>query len=59
MVATAVLLVVRLLVAAEAPSILQTVRGHEGAAAVVYFNSDEAAFVTGQTLSVSGGLTMS
>ena len=31
----------------------------EVAAAVVYFGSDEAAFVTGQTLSVSGGLTMS
>ena len=31
----------------------------EVASAVVYFNSDEAAFVTGQTLSVSGGLTMS
>jgi 2-hydroxycyclohexanecarboxyl-CoA dehydrogenase len=28
------------------------------AAAVAYFVSDEAAFVTGQTLSVSGGLTM-
>lgn len=31
----------------------------EVASAVLYFNSDEAAFVTGQTLSVSGGLTMS
>jgi NAD(P)-dependent dehydrogenase (short-subunit alcohol dehydrogenase family) len=28
------------------------------AAAVAYFASDEAAYVTGQTLSVSGGLTM-
>ena len=28
------------------------------AAAVAYFVSDEAAYVTGQTLSVSGGLTM-
>jgi 2-hydroxycyclohexanecarboxyl-CoA dehydrogenase len=27
--------------------------------AVVYFLSDDAAYVTGQTLSVSGGLTMS
>jgi 2-hydroxycyclohexanecarboxyl-CoA dehydrogenase len=27
--------------------------------AVVFFASDEAAFITGQTLSVSGGLTMS
>jgi 2-hydroxycyclohexanecarboxyl-CoA dehydrogenase len=30
----------------------------EIASAVVYFASEEAAFVTGQTLSVSGGLTM-
>jgi 2-hydroxycyclohexanecarboxyl-CoA dehydrogenase len=28
------------------------------AAAVAYFVSDDAAYVTGQTLSVSGGLTM-
>ena len=28
------------------------------APAVVFFASDESAFVTGQTLSVSGGLTM-
>lgn len=31
----------------------------EVASAVLYFCSEEAAFVTGQTLSVSGGLTMS
>lgn len=31
----------------------------EVASAVIYFCSEEAAFVTGQTLSVSGGLTMS
>ena len=31
----------------------------EVASAVVYFCSEEASFVTGQTLSVSGGLTMS
>jgi 2-hydroxycyclohexanecarboxyl-CoA dehydrogenase len=30
----------------------------EIAAAVAFFASDEAAYVTGQTLSVSGGLTM-
>jgi len=30
----------------------------EVAPAVVYFTSDEAGFTTGQTLSVSGGLTM-
>jgi 2-hydroxycyclohexanecarboxyl-CoA dehydrogenase len=30
----------------------------EVAAAVAFFSSDEAAFITGQTLSVSGGLTM-
>jgi 2-hydroxycyclohexanecarboxyl-CoA dehydrogenase len=29
------------------------------AGAVAYFASDDAAFVTGQVLSVSGGLTMS
>jgi 2-hydroxycyclohexanecarboxyl-CoA dehydrogenase len=28
------------------------------AAAVAFLASDEAAFITGQTLSVSGGLTM-
>jgi 2-hydroxycyclohexanecarboxyl-CoA dehydrogenase len=33
-------------------------RPEEIAAAVAFFASDEAAFVTGQTLSVSGGLTM-
>lgn len=33
-------------------------RPEDVAAAVVYFASDEAGFVTGQTLSVSGGLTM-
>jgi len=33
-------------------------RPDEIAAAVAFFASDEAAFVTGQTLSVSGGLTM-
>jgi 2-hydroxycyclohexanecarboxyl-CoA dehydrogenase len=33
-------------------------RPEEVAAAVAFFASDEAAFVTGQTLSVSGGLTM-
>jgi 2-hydroxycyclohexanecarboxyl-CoA dehydrogenase len=32
---------------------------HEIAGAVAYFCSDEATFTTGQTLSVSGGLTMS
>ncbi len=32
---------------------------HEVASAVVYFASEAAGFVTGQTLSVSGGLTMS
>jgi 2-hydroxycyclohexanecarboxyl-CoA dehydrogenase len=31
----------------------------EVAAAVEYFLSDSASFTTGQTLSVSGGLTMS
>jgi 2-hydroxycyclohexanecarboxyl-CoA dehydrogenase len=31
----------------------------EIAGAVAYFCSDEATFTTGQTLSVSGGLTMS
>jgi 2-hydroxycyclohexanecarboxyl-CoA dehydrogenase len=31
---------------------------HDVGAAVVFFASDEACFVTGQTLSVSGGLTM-
>jgi len=31
----------------------------EVASAVIYFSSEEASFVTGQTLSVSGGLTMS
>ena len=30
----------------------------EIAAAVAFLSSDDAAFVTGQTLSVSGGLTM-
>jgi 2-hydroxycyclohexanecarboxyl-CoA dehydrogenase len=30
----------------------------EVASAVAFFASDEAGFVTGQTLSVSGGLTM-
>ena len=30
----------------------------EVASAVVYFASEQAGFVTGQTLSVSGGLTM-
>ena len=33
-------------------------RPDEVAAAVLYFASDEAGYVTGQTLSVSGGLTM-
>jgi 2-hydroxycyclohexanecarboxyl-CoA dehydrogenase len=33
-------------------------RPEDVAAAVVYFASPEADFVTGQTLSVSGGLTM-
>jgi len=33
-------------------------RPEEIAAAVAFFASDEAAYVTGQTLSVSGGLTM-
>jgi 2-hydroxycyclohexanecarboxyl-CoA dehydrogenase len=33
-------------------------RPDEIAAAVAFFASDDAAFVTGQTLSVSGGLTM-
>jgi len=32
---------------------------HEVASAVLYFASDAAGFATGQTLSVSGGLTMS
>ena len=32
---------------------------HEVASAVAYFTSDSAGFATGQTLSVSGGLTMS
>ena len=32
---------------------------HEVAAAIRFFASDEASFITGQTLSVSGGLTMS
>lgn len=32
---------------------------HEVASAVAYFASEEAGFITGQTLSVSGGLTMS
>ena len=31
---------------------------HEIAAAVAFLGSDDAAFITGQTLSVSGGLTM-
>jgi len=31
---------------------------HDVAPAVVFLVSDEAGFVTGQTLSVSGGLTM-
>jgi 2-hydroxycyclohexanecarboxyl-CoA dehydrogenase len=31
---------------------------HEVASAVAYFASEAAGFVTGQTLSVSGGLTM-
>ncbi len=31
---------------------------HEVASAVAYFTSEEAGFITGQTLSVSGGLTM-
>ena len=31
---------------------------HEVASAVVYLCSEEAGFITGQTLSVSGGLTM-
>jgi len=34
-------------------------RPEEVASAVAYFTSDVAGFVTGQTLSVSGGLTMS
>ena len=33
-------------------------RPEDVAAAVAFFASDEAGFVTGQTLSVSGGLTM-
>jgi len=33
-------------------------RPDEVASAVVYFASDAASFTTGQTLSVSGGLTM-
>jgi len=33
-------------------------RPEEVAAAVVFFASEQAGFVTGQTLSVSGGLTM-
>jgi 2-hydroxycyclohexanecarboxyl-CoA dehydrogenase len=33
-------------------------RPQEVAAAVVYFASEEAGYVTGQVLSVSGGLTM-
>jgi 2-hydroxycyclohexanecarboxyl-CoA dehydrogenase len=33
-------------------------RPEEIAAAVAFFASDEAGYVTGQTLSVSGGLTM-
>ncbi|MCP5028352.1 MAG: SDR family oxidoreductase [Actinomycetia bacterium] len=32
---------------------------HEVASAVAYFASEDAGFITGQTLSVSGGLTMS
>ena len=31
---------------------------HEVASAVVYFCSEPAGFISGQTLSVSGGLTM-
>ncbi len=31
---------------------------HEVASAVIYLCSEEAGFITGQTLSVSGGLTM-
>lgn len=34
-------------------------RPEEVAAAIVFFASDEASFITGQVLSVSGGLTMS
>jgi NAD(P)-dependent dehydrogenase (short-subunit alcohol dehydrogenase family) len=30
----------------------------EQAAAIVFLASDEASYITGQTLSVSGGLTM-
>ena len=33
-------------------------RQEEVAAAVAFLASDDAAFITGQTLSVSGGLTM-
>jgi len=33
-------------------------RPEDLAPAVVFFASDESGFVTGQTLSVSGGLTM-
>jgi 2-hydroxycyclohexanecarboxyl-CoA dehydrogenase len=33
-------------------------RPEEVAAAVVFFASEQAGFITGQTLSVSGGLTM-
>jgi 3-oxoacyl-[acyl-carrier protein] reductase len=33
-------------------------RGHEIAAAVVYLSSDEASYVTGQTLHVNGGMAM-
>jgi 2-hydroxycyclohexanecarboxyl-CoA dehydrogenase len=33
-------------------------RPEEVAAAVAFLASDDAAFITGQTLSVSGGLTM-